>query len=295
MEDSQVFHHASPSALNMSTRERKYHFRSTGGSQQSSKAQHKRTRCHYCRSMDKAKSYIICANYPDCLCGFCYDCLRDYFGIQSKRLKRSWVCVVCHKKCNCARCQQKLVGQMLTPKINLTAEPMNVPESKGEEVKASKKVTKEAKRNYVGIEKDNKEKKEEGVKVQESSEKIASIQKEKKDVEMLEINKETQGKAKTHSSRSIGKKLGRKHNAETPHAKGERTDYIVRIPLNIQQKILNATPILPPNEPLQPNPSLSLKEESEDSPCIVTTGLALLSFTAEDYKRRFKVVEQETN
>lgn len=74
----------------------------------SDKAQHSKLRCHFCRSKDVDKTYIICCNYPKCLCGFCHDCLRDHFGINPKRLSTEWHCMVCKGLCKCPRCEEKL-------------------------------------------------------------------------------------------------------------------------------------------------------------------------------------------
>lgn len=54
------------------------------------------------------KEYIICYNYPKCLCGFCHDCLRDKFGEDPNTLAKDWSCLVCHKMCKCERCIEKL-------------------------------------------------------------------------------------------------------------------------------------------------------------------------------------------
>lgn len=54
-------------------------------------------------------SYIICANYPKCRCGFCYPCLRNSFGlVPGKLAAENWVCVVCKGVCNCQRCKDRI-------------------------------------------------------------------------------------------------------------------------------------------------------------------------------------------
>lgn len=54
------------------------------------------------------KEYIICANYPKCLCGFCHDCLKEKFGLDPQILSKNWSCAVCLKKCPCERCVERL-------------------------------------------------------------------------------------------------------------------------------------------------------------------------------------------
>ena len=65
---------------------------------------HKKLRCHYCRSQDMDKDYIICSNYPKCLCGFCHDCLIKVFNFDPNELSCDWNCVVCQRICSCKRC-----------------------------------------------------------------------------------------------------------------------------------------------------------------------------------------------
>jgi len=249
--------------------ERKYQFRSSGGSAHSfteQKAQHKHIRCHYCRSMDKDKSYIICTNYPDCLCGFCYDCLRETFGIQFKRIKKNWVCLVCHKKCNCRRCQEKLTNQELTPKVDSIAiETNNPPINHNEKIKTTKRKPKNI-NNYTASEIVMKKQK-----LQDSSEKIIKpIEDRNKELTNNEPVRKRRGKPKS----------------ETLKVQTKKSDNIVRIVLTPQTRsYLQPTP--PSQEALKEEKELEVKEES---PCVVTTGLALVSFSAEDYKQRFKVI-----
>lgn len=57
------------------------------------------------------KEYIVCSNYPKCLCGFCYDCLRDKFGQQIDKPPKKWICLVCQRICRCERCIEKFEGE----------------------------------------------------------------------------------------------------------------------------------------------------------------------------------------
>jgi len=72
------------------------------------KPQHKKLRCHHCRSRDIDKTYTVCGAYPDCRCGFCHDCLKDIFNINPKTLKKDWRCLVCEENCFCQRCKDKV-------------------------------------------------------------------------------------------------------------------------------------------------------------------------------------------
>ena len=91
--------------------ERKFHLRKGAhaalGSKANQKPQHKKLRCHYCRTMDMDKTYVICSNYPKCRCGFCFDCLRDHFKLNPKKILQNWICVVCHGACRCERCVER--------------------------------------------------------------------------------------------------------------------------------------------------------------------------------------------
>lgn len=82
------------------------------------KPQHKKLRCHYCRTRDIGKKYTVCGNYPNCRCGFCSDCLKNVFGLNAELLTKGWVCIVCHGSCNCQRCKGKfLVKITTTPRL----------------------------------------------------------------------------------------------------------------------------------------------------------------------------------
>jgi len=90
------------------TRSENYKLRSSEPKNTGGKPQHKKLRCHHCRTRDKDKEYLICGSYPKCLCGFCHDCLRDKFELDPKTLPKDWNCVVCVKKCPCERCAERL-------------------------------------------------------------------------------------------------------------------------------------------------------------------------------------------
>ncbi len=76
--------------------------------------EYSKLRCHYCRSRSTSFSYLICANYPRCKCGFCYPCLRNQFGLSPNKLRlKDWTCVVCQGLCNCVRCQERIEADLL--------------------------------------------------------------------------------------------------------------------------------------------------------------------------------------
>ncbi len=76
------------------------------GPQGQKKIEHSKLRCHYCRRRDTGVSYLICAKYPACRCGFCYKCLKEVFGVNGVKLRsEKWVCFVCHHACQCDRCK----------------------------------------------------------------------------------------------------------------------------------------------------------------------------------------------
>ena len=70
---------------------------------------HKKMICHYCLTKDTSVSYLLCANYPNCRCGFCFSCLMSYFpsSVDSnpgKFRSEKWECIVCQSLCDCQRC-----------------------------------------------------------------------------------------------------------------------------------------------------------------------------------------------
>jgi hypothetical protein len=74
------------------------------------KTEYKKMRCHFCRSKDTNRSYIVCRNYPQCRCGFCLLCLETHFPASIHELVsegnlKAWACVVCQGLCHCTRCQ----------------------------------------------------------------------------------------------------------------------------------------------------------------------------------------------
>lgn len=71
--------------------------------------EYKKIICHYCRTKDIQKGYTICSNYPECRCGFCDDCLKYVFGIDSSALTRSWICGSCLGVCPCPKCTEKQI------------------------------------------------------------------------------------------------------------------------------------------------------------------------------------------
>lgn len=78
--------------------------RKTMNSLESKHQQYARMRCHYCRTMTKDRTYIVCSRYPTCRCGFCLNCLKEIFKIELSSLIGDWICLVCHEICNCNRC-----------------------------------------------------------------------------------------------------------------------------------------------------------------------------------------------
>eukprot|EP00826_Nyctotherus_ovalis_P029993 TRINITY_DN2379_c0_g2_i7.p1 TRINITY_DN2379_c0_g2~~TRINITY_DN2379_c0_g2_i7.p1 ORF type:complete len:319 (+),score=26.84 TRINITY_DN2379_c0_g2_i7:805-1761(+) len=89
---------------------KRYTFRSNNSkirSYKEKKPQYKKLRCHFCRSQDADKDYVVCGNYPDCRCGFCHDCLRDVFSYDTDQIEKGWTCPVCHSECDCTRCKNR--------------------------------------------------------------------------------------------------------------------------------------------------------------------------------------------
>jgi len=109
---------------------KKYSLRSRDsklGNIKDKKLQHKKLRCHYCRTRDIGKKYTICGSYPNCRCGFCSDCLKNVFELNAELLTKGWVCVVCHGFCNCQRCKTKfLVKINTTPRSGMENNMMDV-------------------------------------------------------------------------------------------------------------------------------------------------------------------------
>lgn len=69
--------------------------------------QYARIRCHYCRTMNKDRAYIVCSRYPTCRCGFCFNCLKEIFKIELNSLTEDWICLTCREICNCNRCLKR--------------------------------------------------------------------------------------------------------------------------------------------------------------------------------------------
>lgn len=89
---------------------KRYSFRDSNSrirSYKEKKPQYKKLRCHFCRSQDIDKDYVVCGNYPDCRCGFCHDCLRDVFSHDAGEIGKGWTCPVCRSECDCARCKNR--------------------------------------------------------------------------------------------------------------------------------------------------------------------------------------------
>ncbi len=79
-------------------------------------------------------SYVICANYPRCRCGFCYRCLKSHFGLVPGKLAgENWVCAVCKGVCDCLRCKDRIKEDVNKFIIQTTAEPRPVPHDQAEE------------------------------------------------------------------------------------------------------------------------------------------------------------------
>jgi len=78
------------------------------------KKQYKKVRCHYCRSNYKDRAYIICSCYPVCLCGFCFNCLKEVFKIDVKDISKDWICFVCKGVCKCNRCLERRGNRLLS-------------------------------------------------------------------------------------------------------------------------------------------------------------------------------------
>lgn len=107
--------HVQPAQSDSAPGSKRYSLRShnsKAASCRGNKPQHKNLRCHYCRSQDKTKSYIVCSNYPECRCGFCYECLRDFFETSRSSLSKKWVCPVCCRSCQCQRCKRGLITSL---------------------------------------------------------------------------------------------------------------------------------------------------------------------------------------
>jgi hypothetical protein len=80
------------------------------------KEEYDKMKCHYCKSRDIVRGYILCSNYPRCRCAFCDDCLRDVFRTDANTLKRTWECMVCKNICNCKKCDEK---RLLRTQLNI--------------------------------------------------------------------------------------------------------------------------------------------------------------------------------
>lgn len=86
--------------------------RSHNSAESKLKPTHKKMKCHYCQTKDTSVSYLLCANYPNCRCGFCFSCLMTYFpsSVESnpgKFRSGKWVCIVCQGLCDCQRCSDR--------------------------------------------------------------------------------------------------------------------------------------------------------------------------------------------
>ncbi len=82
--------------------------------------------CHCCHVQSPSKAnYLLCANYPECKCAFCFSCLKSLFAIvPTKPRFDSWVCLVCRGLCNCRPCREKLRQDLNKINTESTASPV---------------------------------------------------------------------------------------------------------------------------------------------------------------------------
>jgi hypothetical protein len=95
---------------------------------------HHKLICHICRTEDTSLSYLICSNYPECRCGFCFPCLQTHFNFAptndlGKFGAHPWVCFVCQGRCCCARCQSFRCSQH-EPRIYSRGPAPDIPEQR---------------------------------------------------------------------------------------------------------------------------------------------------------------------
>jgi len=91
----------------------------------------KRKKCHICRERMEDFKLATCLNYACCHCTFCTQCLERHFKgrLKKERIKKSgekWVCFVCRGICQCERCRDDIMNELILLKSGLSANKGNV-------------------------------------------------------------------------------------------------------------------------------------------------------------------------
>eukprot|EP00826_Nyctotherus_ovalis_P008210 TRINITY_DN1211_c0_g1_i1.p1 TRINITY_DN1211_c0_g1~~TRINITY_DN1211_c0_g1_i1.p1 ORF type:complete len:273 (+),score=89.83 TRINITY_DN1211_c0_g1_i1:345-1163(+) len=151
------------------------------------------------------KKYVVCANYPGCLCGFCYDCLRDKFGQDLEALGKRWICLVCHKLCRCERCLNKFGNLQNEIPVKNTKRT-----SKKDEKNISKTATKSTEKNNTARSKHAEENKK------DKSSKTEKPAKSKADSEELDKPKRGRKRKNSETNKNTRATNEKPQQEETP-------------------------------------------------------------------------------